>query len=128
MQALHLPEKISAPTTGRAKPPYVVLPIRTDQQPDHQLGRGDVQRLCLLPRAISVVLPQVWQWTGWAMVIFRANLQSIPTDLYEVSEIDGVGKFKQFFSVTLPLMAPSVNVAAVTGLTGACRSLILSMP
>lgn len=110
MQALRLPEKISTPTTGRAKPPYVVFPIRTE----HQLGQGDVQRLCLLPRAISVVLPQVWQWTGWAMVIFRANLQSIPTDLYEVSEIDGVGKFKQFFSVTLPLMVPSVNVAAET--------------
>lgn len=69
----------------------------------------------------SVVLTQVWQWTGWAMVIFLANLQSIPADLYEASEIDGAGKLKQFFSVTLPLMAPSVNVVAVTGLIGGMK-------
>ncbi len=69
----------------------------------------------------SVVLTQVWQWTGWAMVIFLANLQSIPTDLYEASEIDGASKLKQFFTVTLPLMAPSVNVVAVTGLIGGMK-------
>lgn len=69
----------------------------------------------------SVVLTQVWQWTGWAMVIFLANLQSIPSDLYEASSIDGAGKLKQFFTITLPLMAPSVNVVAVTGLIGGMK-------
>ena len=37
----------------------------------------------------SVLLTQIWQWTGWAMVIFLANLQSISGDLYEAAEIDG---------------------------------------
>ncbi len=69
----------------------------------------------------SVILTQVWQWTGWAMVIFLANLQSIPTDLYEASSIDGAGRLKQFFTITLPLMAPSVNVVAVTGLIGGMK-------
>lgn len=69
----------------------------------------------------SVVITQVWQWTGWAMVIFLANLQSIPSDLYEASSIDGASGIKQFFSVTLPLMAPSVNVVAVTGLIGGMK-------
>ena len=69
----------------------------------------------------SVILTQVWQWTGWAMVIFLANLQSIPTELYEASSMDGAGKVKQFFKVTLPLMAPSVNVVAVTGLIGGMK-------
>lgn len=69
----------------------------------------------------SVVLTQVWQWTGWAMVIFLANLQSISPDLYEASSIDGAGKLKQFFTITLPLMAPSVNVVAVTGLIGGMK-------
>ena len=69
----------------------------------------------------SVVLTQAWQWTGWAMVIFLANLQSIPTDLYEAAAIDGAGKVKQFFTITLPLMEPSVSVVAVTGLIGGMK-------
>lgn len=69
----------------------------------------------------SVVLTQVWQWTGWGMVIFLANLQSIPADLYEASSIDGASPLKQFFTITLPLMAPSVNVVAVTGLIGGMK-------
>lgn len=69
----------------------------------------------------SVVLTQVWQWTGWAMVIFLANLQSISPELYEASSIDGASKLKQFFTITLPLMAPSVNVVLVTGLIGGMK-------
>lgn len=69
----------------------------------------------------SVVLTQAWQWTGWAMVIFLANLQSIPDELYEAASIDGAGKMKQFFGITLPLMEPSVSVVAVTGLIGGMK-------
>ena len=35
----------------------------------------------------SVLLTQIWQWTGWAMVIFLANLQSISGDLYEAADV-----------------------------------------
>lgn len=69
----------------------------------------------------SVILTQVWQWTGWAMVIFLANIQSISPELYEAASIDGAGKLKQFFTITLPLMAPSVSVVAVTGLIGGMK-------
>lgn len=69
----------------------------------------------------SVVLTQVWQWTGWAMVIFLANLQSISPDLYEAASIDGASGLKRFFTITLPLMAPSVKIVAVTGLIGGMK-------
>ncbi len=69
----------------------------------------------------SVVLTQVWQWTGWAMVIFLANLQSIPDELYEAAGMDGASKIKQFFTITLPLMEPSVSVVTVTGLIGGMK-------
>lgn len=83
---------------------------------------GDTFNFFTSSRALfSVILTQVWQWTGWAMVIFLANLQSISPDLYEASSIDGAGKLKQFFHITLPLMAPSVNVVAVTGLIGGMK-------
>ncbi|NOU67852.1 ABC transporter permease subunit [Paenibacillus sp. LMG 31461] len=69
----------------------------------------------------SVVVTQLWQWTGWAMVIFLANLQSIPKDLYEAADIDGASSWKQFWKVTLPLMQPSVNVVAVTAMIGGLK-------
>lgn len=69
----------------------------------------------------SVILTQVWQWTGWAMVIFLANLQSISTDMYEAASIDGASGLKKFFYVTLPMMCPSVKIVAVTGLIGGMK-------
>lgn len=70
----------------------------------------------------SVLLTQIWQWTGWAMVIFLANLQSISSDLYEAAEIDGASGVQRFFSITLPLMCPSVKIVAVTGLIGGMKA------
>lgn len=69
----------------------------------------------------SVVMTQVWQWTGWAMVIFLANLQGIPGELYESARVDGATGLNQFFGVTLPLMCPSVKIVAVTGLIGGMK-------
>lgn len=69
----------------------------------------------------SVIFTQVWQWTGWAMVIFLANLQSISPDMYEAASIDGASGLKKFFYVTLPMMCPSVKIVAVTGLIGGMK-------
>ncbi|MHC5249358.1 carbohydrate ABC transporter permease [Enterococcus sp. LJL120] len=69
----------------------------------------------------SVLFTQIWQWTGWGMVIFLANLQSIPYDLYEAAEIDGASALQKFFRVTLPLMAPSVKIVVITGLVGGLK-------
>ena len=49
----------------------------------------------------------VWQF-GSSMVFFLAGLKQIPSELHEVAEIDGAGKIRQFFSITLPLLTPIV--------------------
>lgn len=87
----------------------------------HSLGLGTVNFFSANSALISVILTQTWQWTGWAMVIFLANLQSIPSELYEAAEIDGASGIKQFFNVTLPLMCPSVKIIVVTGLIGGMK-------
>ncbi|UUZ83587.1 sugar ABC transporter permease [Paenibacillus sp. P26] len=53
----------------------------------------------------TIVTLSVWQF-GSAMVIFLAGLKQIPADLYEASEVDGAGKARQFFRITLPLLSP----------------------
>lgn len=55
----------------------------------------------------TLIILAIWQF-GASMVIFLAGLQQIPMDLYESSWIDGAGKFKQFTSVTLPLLTPII--------------------
>lgn len=87
----------------------------------HQLGMGTVNFFTADRALYSVIFTQVWQWTGWAMVIYLANLQSISPDLYEAADIDGATGIKKFFYVTLPLMCPSVKIIVVTGLIGGMK-------
>ena len=87
----------------------------------HQLGFGTFNFFTANRALFSVILTQAWQWTGWAMVIYLANLQSISPDLYEAADIDGAGGIKKFFYVALPLMCPSVKIIVVTGLIGGMK-------
>ena len=70
----------------------------------------------------SIVLVNVWQWTGYNMVIYLAGLQSIPTHLYEAASIDGAGKVYQFFKITLPLVAPSITINVVLSTMGGLKA------
>lgn len=50
----------------------------------------------------SIIFMSAWQGAGYQMMIFLAGLQGIPRDQYEAASIDGAGKIKSFFYVTLP--------------------------
>ncbi|MFD3502437.1 carbohydrate ABC transporter permease [Streptomyces sp. NPDC058676] len=54
---------------------------------------------------LAVALLTVWQF-GAPMVIFLAGLQQIPAELYEAAAVDGAGKWRQFSSVTVPMLSP----------------------
>ena len=69
----------------------------------------------------SVLLTQVWQWTGWSMVIYVANLKSIDPALYEAAKIDGASNIQQFFHVILPLMYPSISFNVLMSLIGGIK-------
>ncbi len=64
----------------------------------------------------SVVLTSVWRWVGFYMVIFLSGFNSIPDSLYEAAEIDGAGKLRQFFSISMPLLMPTISFALITNL------------
>lgn len=65
-----------------------------------------------------ICLLRVWQF-GSAMVIFLAALKGVPLDLYEAASIDGAGKWRQFFSITVPLITPVIFYNLVTQLVQA---------
>lgn len=69
----------------------------------------------------SVLFTQVWQWTGWSMVIYIANLKSIDGSLYEAAEIDGAGKGQMFRRITLPLLYPAASFNILMSLIGGLK-------
>lgn len=87
----------------------------------HRMGLETFNFFTANRALFSVIFTQVWQWTGWAMVIYLANLQSISKDLYEAADIDGTSGLQRFFYITLPLMCPSVKIIVVTGLIGGMK-------
>jgi multiple sugar transport system permease protein len=58
----------------------------------------------------AIVVPSVWRGLPFAMLIFLAGLQAMPSELHEAAAIDGAGPFKRFRYITLPLLRPLIAV------------------
>ncbi len=65
----------------------------------------------------AIVLMQVWA-AGGGMILWLAGLQGIPKQLYEAASIDGAGKLRQLWSITLPMLTPYMFFVFVTGVIG----------
>lgn len=72
---------------------------------------GFLQNQSLVLGCIIAVM--VWGAVGFYLVYFSSAMATIPTELYEAAVIDGAGRFKTFFRVTLPLLWESVQTAWV---------------
>ncbi|MBC1273418.1 carbohydrate ABC transporter permease [Listeria booriae] len=67
---------------------------------------------------VSIILAMIWRWTGYNMVIYLAALQNIPEDTYEAADMDGAGKIRQFFSITIPQLKPVILFTAILSTIG----------
>jgi sn-glycerol 3-phosphate transport system permease protein len=54
----------------------------------------------------AIIIVYVWKSVGFSTVIFLAGLQSIPAELYEAARVDGAGRLRRFWSITLPMLSP----------------------
>lgn len=63
----------------------------------------------------SFILMSLWG-VGSGMIIYLAGLQSVPTELYEAAAIDGAGKVRQFFAITLPMISPVLFFNLIAGI------------
>lgn len=57
-----------------------------------------------------VVISGIWKEAGWGTILYLAALAGINPDLYESAEVDGAGKLRQAFSITLPCLIPTIMV------------------
>jgi N-acetylglucosamine transport system permease protein len=53
---------------------------------------------------VSIIIAMVWQAIGYYMVMYMAAMSAVPESIYESSELDGLGRLRQFFQMTLPLI------------------------
>jgi len=56
---------------------------------------------------------EIWQFLGWNSIIFLAALAAVNTELYEAAIIDGAGKLKQIYHVTIPGIMPTIVILLI---------------
>ena len=69
-----------------------------------------------------VAMVAVWKWMGYYTVIYLSGLMSIPETCYEAAKVDGAGKLRCFFSITLPMMKPTIILTLFLCITTALRN------
>jgi len=61
---------------------------------------------------ISIIFVDVWHWTGFVFLIVYAGYVSLPVEQFEAAYIDGASDFQTFMYITLPLLRPTIALAA----------------
>lgn len=69
--------------------------------------------------AISVIV--TWRWTGYNALIYLAAMQAVPQDLYEAASLDGASRWRQFVSVTIPSIRPTILFTIIVSTIGATQ-------
>ncbi len=67
----------------------------------------------------GIIAMSQWQGFGYSALLFTVAIQRIPTELYEAAQIDGVGPFRRFFTITLPLVREMSGLMMIVTISGA---------
>jgi trehalose/maltose transport system permease protein len=74
------------------------------------------------PWLTAIIAIDVWKTAPFMALLLLAGLQTIPGDVYEAADVDGASKFRQFWSITVPLLRPTIAVALVFRTLDALRA------
>lgn len=70
---------------------------------------------------MAIIFVMVWNYVGYNMVIYLAGLQNVPEEINESADVDGAGSIRKFFSITLPMIMPSVTTNLFINLIGCLK-------
>lgn len=59
------------------------------------------------------IMSEIWQTTGWSSIIYMAAISNIDQQLYEASEIDGAGRLRQVFNITITSLLPTIMIILI---------------
>lgn len=113
--------------------PYVVAPVAValifsnmfgDQYGlvNNMLGRIGLDPVGwhsqVVPSHLAIATMVNFRWTGYNALIFLAAMQAVPRDYYEAAMIDGASRIRQFFSITIPSLRPTLIFVVITSTIG----------
>jgi cellobiose transport system permease protein len=73
------------------------------------------------PSQIAISSIVTWRWTGYNALIYLAAMQAVPADLYEAAALDGASRWRQFLSVTIPSIRPTIFFTIIVSTIGATQ-------
>lgn len=73
------------------------------------------------PSQIAISAIVTWRWTGYNALIHLAAMQAVPGELYEAAALDGASRWRQFISITIPSIRPTVLFTVIVSTIGATQ-------
>jgi len=64
----------------------------------------------------AIIIPTIWRYWPFSMLLLLAGMQSIPEELYEAADIDGASGWRKFWEITFPLLRPVWSILILFGL------------
>lgn len=68
-----------------------------------------------------VAIINVWQWSGFAMIIYIASINSIPKEVFESAQLDGVNQLQMIKNIIIPMAMPGIIINIIIALIGSFR-------
>jgi multiple sugar transport system permease protein/raffinose/stachyose/melibiose transport system permease protein len=87
-------------------------------------GLADLQQSWIADPSIamtSLMIIITWKYLGFAVILMLAGMQSIPEELYEAAAIDGAGFWKIQWTITVPLLGPTIRIWAFLSIIGSLQ-------
>ena len=71
---------------------------------------------------VAIVFYSWWVFVGYYALIYINGLSAIPRQLYEAAQVDGAGRLRSFFSITIPLLSPTTYFLSLLGVIGTFKA------
>ena len=69
-----------------------------------------------------IIIVNIWQWTGYSMLVYYTGMLNIPSEVYEAADIDGASKLQRFFRVTFPMLRSTHFTVFIMGMIGSLKT------
>ncbi|MEF9839398.1 MAG: sugar ABC transporter permease [Lachnospiraceae bacterium] len=73
----------------------------------------------------GIIATNIWEWTGWSMIMYVAGISQIPEDMKEAAKIDGATKWKEIRYIYLPALASTHKSLLMLGIIGSLQTFAL---
>lgn len=88
------------------------------------LGIGGQVNILGMPNTaiFGCIIANIWEWTGWSMIMYVAGMSQIPEDMKEAAKIDGATRWKEILYIYIPSLASTHKSLLMLGIIGSLQT------